>query len=371
MNILVNASNIKKGGAIQVTDSIIHELYKYPQHHFVVVYSDALCDSAHSIVYDNVELIHYQLPIKALVLITGRNKTLDSIVELKKIQGVITVFGPSRWRPSVLHVSGFAIPHLLIPESPFFKMLSLRQRFKLWLTLLENKYSVNRSSNHYYTENPFITTRLKDLFPSKEVITITNNANQVFYEQKRWDYSKSLPSFNGSTFLTIAANYPHKNLSIILPTIDYLLATYRNYSFRFVLTIDEKDLGSISEEEKEHIVFLGSVKIEQCPYLYQQSDVMVLPTLLECFSASYAEAMVMRKPIVTSDLEFAKGLCGDAAVYIDPVSPKSLGDALFEVCSNHEFQEKLINEGQKQILKFDPFDKRAEKIIQYITRIAN
>lgn len=40
MNILINASNLKQGGGIQVAQSIIAQLERFPQHHFVVVVSD-------------------------------------------------------------------------------------------------------------------------------------------------------------------------------------------------------------------------------------------------------------------------------------------------------------------------------------------
>ncbi len=43
-----------------------------------------------------------------------------------------------------------------------------------------------------------------------------------------------------------------------------------------------------------------------------------MPTLLECFSASYLEAMYMKKIIFTSDLPFAHTVCKDAAFYFAP-----------------------------------------------------
>ena len=57
--------------------------------------------------------------------------------------------------------------------------------------------------------------------------------------------------------------------------------------------------------------------ISECPSLYRQSTFAFQPTLLECFTATYPEAMRSGKPIVTPDLEFARGLCGGAAVYYD------------------------------------------------------
>ena len=56
---------------------------------------------------------------------------------------------------------------------------------------------------------------------------------------------------------------------------------------------------------------------------------MFLPTFLECFSASYAEAMLMKKPIITSNLGFAQNVCKDAAVYFDPCNPEDIIDKIF------------------------------------------
>ena len=112
-----------------------------------------------------------------------------------------------------------------------------------------------------------------------------------------------------------------------------------------------------------NIVFLGPVKINQCPYLYEQCDVMFLPTLLECFSANYAEAMRMRKAILTSNLEFAKTLCGDSALYFDPSSPKNIGDVIYQLSSDNNLKRKLVDNGLNQLSLFDNYEERVQKLI--------
>ncbi len=41
-----------------------------------------------------------------------------------------------------------------------------------------------------------------------------------------------------------------------------------------------------------------------------------IPTLLEVFSATYLEAMLMKKPIIASDLEFSRDICGESAYFL-------------------------------------------------------
>lgn len=371
MNILINASNLKIGGGLQVADSVCRELYKFPQHHFVVVYYKALANCAKDIgPCKNVETIEFETPVNAKIVLTGRCGFLDQLVVSKKIDAVLTIFGPSMWRPRVPHLSGFAQGHIVLPDSPFWGMLPMKKKVLLWVKLKFIEYSLNKCSDYYFTENPMITERLQKKFPKKKVFTVTNNANQIFKNPEQWDRSIKLSSIDCFTLLTVAANYPHKNLPIIIPTCHYLEEHFPDLSFRFVVTVNEKDMIGLDDCVRKHVVFLGPVKIEQVPYLYEQCDVMFLPTLLECFSASYAEAMVMHRPILTTDLVFARGLCGKAALYYEAVSPEELGKSIVKLSEDMDLRKQLVKEGGEQIKTFDTFTQRAEKLINILDSIA-
>lgn len=370
MNILVNASNLKVGGGIQVADSVCRELYKYPEHHFVVVHTNALENCAHDIVhFSNIETVEYETPLDTKTIISGRDKTLDALVTEKGIDAVLTIFGPSRWRPCVPHLSGFAKPQLVLPESPFWKQLSIIQWMKYQFRNRLTKYSFDKCADYYFTENPFISERLQEMFPRKQVFTVTNNANQVFLHPEQWDNDIELPVFDGLSMLTVTANYPHKNLPIIIKTCHYLEEHHPYLNFRFVLTIRESDLIGLDECARKHIVFLGPIKINQVPSLYEKCDIMLLPTLLECFSASYAEAMIMKKPILTTDLNFARGLCGDAAYYYPATSHEALGEAIVKLFKDRDLRQLLVSKGEQQLKKFDTFEQRTEKLIELTEEI--
>ena len=371
MNILVNASNLKLGGAIQVADSIFKELYTYKNHRFIIVYSKVLTNCAKSISgYENIEVIEYETPLSIWTVLTGCDHFLDKLIKNKQINAVLTIFGPSRWRPKVPHLSGFAQGHLVLLDSPFWDIIHWKTRIKLRIKLSWIKFSLEKSANYYYTENEIISERLQKIFPRKTVFTVTNSVNQVFYHSQQWDKSLKIPCFDGLTLLTVAANYPHKNLSIIVPTCKYLEEHFPSFKFRFILTIHENELQGLDDCSRRHIVFIGPVKIQQVPYLYEQSDIMLLPSLLECFSASYVEAMVMGKPILTTDLAFARGLCGNAAYYYDAISFKALGNAIKALFEDSHLQIQLIQNGKEQIKKFDTYEERLKKLIRIVESIA-
>ena len=131
--------------------------------------------------------------------------------------------------------------------------------------------------------------------------------------------------------------------------------------------MDREEFG-ISETDvlNDTIQFLGKVSINQCPDLYSQSDFLFLPTLLECFSASYCEAMVMQKPILTSDLPFAKSICNNAAFYFDPLDENDIANAIVHLSYDKKVQEDLIKNGLEQLKTFDTAKQRAEKYLNII-----
>ena len=98
---------------------------------------------------------------------------------------------------------------------------------------------------------------------------------------------------------------------------------------------------------------------------------MFLPTLLECFSASYAEAMVMKKPILTSDLGFAHTVCKDAAIYFDPDNAYDVADKIISLMNSPEKQAELISKGTVQLQQFGTAEDRAIEVLKACKQLTN
>lgn len=194
-----------------------------------------------------------------------------------------------------------------------------------------------------------------------KVYTVSNYYNQVFDMPEIWR-EHSLPAFDGITCLSVSSYYPHKNFEILVEASRILEREHPHFKFRFVLTFDE-DQMAVPEELKHHFLFIGKVDVSECPELYRQADVMVMPTLLECFTATYPEAMRMEVPIVTTDMEFARGLCEEAACYYSAVDAKAAAEAIYNVATDKEYAAKLVANGKEQLKKFDNYEQRADKLI--------
>ncbi len=364
MNILINASNLSGGGGVQVADSICRYLKDYTAHRFTVVLSDALSLTHAAIeTYPNVKVVRYNYPAGDWIsFLTQRNRFLDDLVEKNAIESVLTVFGPMKWSPRCSHVCGFGLSHIVMPESPYFTRMGMRERIEWKVRIIIWELIFRRSSRIFVTENPLISERLQKKFMASRVETITNCYNQVF-DNVEEQLECNLPDFQGTSILAIGTNYPHKNLSIAIDVARIIRKEKPNFNFRFVLTTEEKNFQKIDGDLKQYFVFLGKIGVAECPSLYRQCDVAFVPTLLECFTAAYPEAMRMELPIVTTDLVFARGLCGDAALYYDATSAQSAATQLMKVCEDFSQRESLVKIGKERLKIFDTSESRARKLI--------
>ena len=368
MRFLINCSNLKTGGGLQVADSICCSLGKYPQHQFYVVLSSALRNTKKKIEsIEHVKIFEYNIQNNYRIIFLGRDAFMDGLVEKKQIDAVLTVFGPSRWNPRCPHICGFARAQLVLKDSPHYQRINLKEKliYKIW------KWSFRRSSKVFYTENPYISKMLPNLLGKNiQVYSVTNYYNQIFDEPKKWQEKTKIQPFNGTSILTISSAASHKNLPIMAEIAKIWLKEKPAFQFRFILTLRPEQCSWVSEEIKSHFLFLGKIDISECPPLYQKCQVMFMPTLMECFTATYVEAMKMEVPIVTTDLEFARGLCGDAACYYDAIDPKAAAEAIYKVATDKDYAKRLTDEGKKQLLTFDNYEQRTEKLIRILESLS-
>lgn len=365
MNILINCNSIKLGGGLQVADSVCRCLIDLAKYSFVVVLSKYMDATANRIKdYPNVTVVRYDenyYDLKTVFL--GRDKVMDTLVEDHHIDAVLTIFGPTEWSPRCYHVCGFARSQLVLRDSPYYQQMAWLPMMKEKLQNKVLKYFFGRGVDVFWTENPYISDKVEDLFPKKKVVTVTNYYNQMFDQPEKWQ-KKELPPFDGVTMLSVNTPYPHKNMGIALGTAKALKAEHPDFKFRFVMTINESDYPKVPDEFKQFFVFTGKVDICEVPSLYQQADICFQPTLLECFSATYPEAMRMEMPIVTTDIEFARGLCGNAAMYYSALDPKAAASAIYKVASDKMLWETLVAQGKEQIKTYDTYGERARKLIE-------
>jgi len=364
MKLMINASAIYKGGAEQVALSFIDECRKWNENEYHVLLRDNLSKQIDrsqfpaSFTFYDVE----QRPGAGIGTYLKEMRRFNKLEKEIRPDCVISTGGHGYWRPRAPLAAGFNIPHFVYPESPYFSTMKASKRVRWGLKKHIHFYFYGRS-DALIVQTDDVNQRLKKQFPETPVFTVSNTVNSCFKNPESFP-DKLPPAIPGEQrLLTLSSWYPHKNIGVIRRLIDRYDEMGKDH-IRFVLTLPEDDFRrEFPEPYHRKIYNIGPVPIKECPSLYNECDIMFLPTLLECFSASYAEAMAMGKPILTSDLGFAHTVCQDAAVYFDPVDPVDIVEKIELVISDTKKQETLINNGYKRLSEFNTSTERASEFL--------
>lgn len=362
MKLMINASNLYVGGGVQVAVSVIEELTQIKTD-FIAVVSPVVMLQLGDESKSKCILIDSS-PSK--ILNFKARKQLDSLVLNNNITIVFTIFGPSYWSPkNVKHAVGFALPWLIYDTSKIMPKLSLPARMKTRLLKFLQPYFYRKNADIIFTETEDAKNRVVKLLSVSEcnVHTVSNTLNSIFKDLSAYDHSviQRLPTKkdNEIWLLTITHNYPHKNLGVISRLVELLPE-----DFKFVLTVPTSFTNVIPEHLKKRVIAVDTVSVKQCPVLYQLCDALFLPTLLECFSASYLEAMFMERLILTSDLSFSHTVCHNAAIYFDPYDENDIADKIKTAFSSEGLFLKKIEAGIKQ---YNKFPSARERAVNYLT----
>lgn len=363
--LLINASNLYVGGGVQVAISLLEEFANY-EIEYIAVVSPIILSQLSPNAKVKCKLIK-NTPSK-IFNFKGRFE-LDRIVSEYRVNKVLTIFGPSYWTPkNVTHIVGFALPWLIYADKKTYSILTIKEKLKTKLLGWLQPYFYKKNADYIITETVDATKRITKLlsFSNDRIFTISNTLNAIFENENSYDYSitSMLPEKKEGEFwlLSISHDYPHKNMVVIYSLLKLLPENYK-----FITTLPPSFSESLSHSDKQRVITLGRVNTNQCPPLYQKCDAMFLPTLLECFSASYLEAMHMKTTIITSDRGFSRSVCGDYAYYFDPLDYNSIKDAILTVSLlDIDKKKELLSEAYKHGSGFPSAEQRAKEYIKLL-----
>ena len=180
----------------------------------------------------------------------------------------------------------------------------------------------------------------------------------------------------GKKLLCLSRYYPHKNLEVLVEWARLIKRHQKPYSV--IMTIAEDHhagAGQLLEQiDKEGLgdvlVNIGPVPMDEVPALYEHTDGLLLPTLLESFSGTYVDAMFMKKPIFTSDRDFAHDVCGEAAFYFDPLSAGHILEVVESAFGRPDVIDQVCEAGYERVSTFPDWPEVADMYLDVLEEIA-
>jgi len=368
MRLIVNTTNLKTGGALQVACSLLQEWAAlFPERAICVLLSRelaAVIDPQTFPAAFRFEIFDHHPSDSWWRALTMRSQ-LTRIARQWQADVVFTVFGPALWRPELPHVAGFANGYYLFDNCRFIRdhvKTDLLQRFRYYLRRALLLRQLRKEADHYWVETDYAQQRLcKELHiaPAK-VSVIGNTFGSWAASVERITRGQPHSPFR---LLYLTAYYPHKNIEVIPRVIDELVR--KGVQVQFVLTLPQDRFDQIftTPIQKAYTLNLGPQSPAVLASVYRDADAAFIPTLMETFSAAFPEAMKMQVPVLCSDIPAARSVCGEAASYFNPYDPVDIADKIQVLAADPALCQAYIEAGLQQLSHGETPRSRAVKLM--------
>jgi glycosyltransferase involved in cell wall biosynthesis len=124
------------------------------------------------------------------------------------------------------------------------------------------------------------------------------------------------------------------------------------------------DALRLAAAEQSGAVTLGSRPYRQLPALYQSHDVFVFPSVSETFGHPMAEALAVGIPVIAADTSINREICGDAALYFEPLSVTDLCRRLTELDSDPAIRSRLTKAALERPRDQHNWDRHVDRLIE-------
>ena len=175
-------------------------------------------------------------------------------------------------------------------------------------------------------------------------------------------------------FLFLATLEPRKN-------IKRLLAAYAALPDRFRKEHPLYLAGSFGWREAEfsdvlkrlveggEARILGFVPDTLLPALYRRALALVYPSLYEGFGLPPVEAMATGCPVLVSNVTAMPEVCGDAALYCDPLDVSSIRDGMLRLAEDAELRNRLSQAGPARASLYS-WDRSGAEVLALMREVA-
>ena len=166
-----------------------------------------------------------------------------------------------------------------------------------------------------------------------------------------WYKAKQQPKLRSRPYFIYVGNIkPYKNLSRL---VQAFLSIRDQVSLDLVIvgqsegliTGESAEFFQIVRQAGERIHLTGVVSQQELLSLVGHAHALVMPSLYEGFGLPPLEAMAAGVPAVVARAGSLPEVCGDAALYFDPLKVEDIAQKLVQVASDTALCQRLVEQG--------------------------
>lgn len=208
-----------------------------------------------------------------------------------------------------------------------------------------------------------------DKFVMTQIMHISENKIRIIHNGIDPKFGEEKPmSRNGYPIIGIVARLTkQKGISYLIKAIPIIAEKYKNVKVLIAGSGEEEStLRNLANRVGvlKRIEFLGYVK--DVASIINCMDIFVLPSIWEGFPYVLLEAMLLKKPIVATNIFGVNEIIEHekTGILVEPRNPDSMADAIIELLSNKKKAQSLGNVARRRVLNYFTLDKTISRIEQ-------
>ena len=251
---------------------------------------------------------------------------------------------------------------MTVHDLSFLKNPSWYSRTYYWYYKFMTPLAV-KTSQHILTVSEFSKSEILGFYPflKPERISVIYNAIDENLFRPLTSAISHQPS---SPFvLCVSSLDPRKNFARLIEACLGLTSAKLYIVGKYNRVFSQNmDLDTTSD----HIQFLGRVSDEELVRFYNEAACFVFPSLYEGFGLPPLEAMACGCPVLVSDIPVEREVCGDAALYFNPLEPSEILRIITQYLNDADvIKEKMRQKGFENVTRFS-WEKSAKVLMKII-----
>lgn len=225
-----------------------------------------------------------------------------------------------------------------------------------------SQFTANLTNSVFHLDKKFeIIPNLIDsgIFKNDSLEVITNQSILYFGSLIRKKGLLELPFI----FNKVVENNPHATLILIGKDVPDIISG-NSSTWKMMQNL-------FSEKAIKNVEYLGSIPYEKIKEKIQQSNICVFPSFAEAFPVSWLEAMALEKPIVASNIGWAREMIDDGknGFLVNPKNHNLFANRIIEFLNNENLCLRAGKEARKKVEKSFDIKVLTKKNIEFYKKV--